>query len=68
MTELLLELLSEEIPARMQTRAADNLSRLICDGLKELDLKSNYISVLSGPRRIAIAVEGLPELQPDTSD
>ena len=35
MTELLLELLSEEIPARMQARAAEDLKRLVCDGLKD---------------------------------
>ena len=34
MAELLIELLSEEIPARMQARAADDLKRLITDGLK----------------------------------
>jgi hypothetical protein len=34
MAELLLEILSEEIPARMQARAAEDLKRLVCDGLK----------------------------------
>jgi len=38
MAELLLELLSEEIPARMQARAADDLKRLVCDGLKAAGL------------------------------
>ncbi len=38
MAELLLELLSEEIPARMQARAADDLKRLVCDGLTAASL------------------------------
>ena len=40
MPELLLELLSEEIPARMQKRAADDLKRLVCEGLKKAGSKS----------------------------
>ena len=39
MPELLLELLSEEIPARMQARAAEDLKRLVCQGLKDAGLK-----------------------------
>ena len=39
MAELLLELLSEEIPARMQTRAAEDLKRLVCEGLKGAGLE-----------------------------
>ena len=68
MAELLLELLSEEIPARMQTRAADNLARLICEGLEATGLKPSSVGVLAGPRRIAVVVGGLPVSQPDTLD
>ncbi|MBD24659.1 MAG: glycine--tRNA ligase subunit beta [Candidatus Marinimicrobia bacterium] len=68
MAELLLELLSEEIPARMQTRAADNLARLICEGLEATGLKASSVGVLAGPRRIAVVVGGLPVSQPDTLD
>lgn len=65
MPELLLELLSEEIPARMQKRAADDLSRLMAAGLKDakLDFQSTHTYVT--PRRLALFVDGLPETQPD---
>ena len=53
MPELFLELFSEEIPARMQARAAEDLSRLIGEALAPL--APSEIRVFSGPRRIALA-------------
>ena len=68
MAELLLEIFSEEIPARMQTRAADDLARLIGDGLKAQALTPTKIEAHAGPRRVAVVVDGLPEAQPESSE
>ena len=65
MPELLLELLSEEIPARMQDRARADLERLITGGLKEAGLEHGDVWTFSTPRRIGLSVRGLPERQPD---
>jgi glycyl-tRNA synthetase beta chain len=66
--ELLLELLSEEIPARMQARAADDLKRLLCERLERAQLTYERPEAFVTPRRLALVVEGLPERQPDTID
>ncbi len=55
MPELLLELLSEEIPARMQARAAEDLARLVGEAVKPLVLEN--LRTFHGPRRIALAAE-----------
>lgn len=68
MSELLLELLSEEIPARMQARAADDLKRLVLDGLQKAGLAYSGASAYATPRRLALVVEGLPERQPDVDE
>lgn len=65
MAELLLELFSEEIPARMQARAADDLKRLVTDKLKEAGLAFTRAAAFATPRRLALVVDGLPENQPD---
>ncbi len=65
MAELLLELLSEEIPARMQARAAEDLKRLVTSKLREADLTFDHAEVFYTPRRITLLVVGLPEQQPD---
>ena len=65
MAELLVELLSEEIPARMQARAAADLMRLVTDGLKAAGLQFDTADAYATPRRLALAVDGLPEKQPD---
>ncbi|NIY77439.1 glycine--tRNA ligase subunit beta [Thalassospira sp. HF15] len=65
MAELLLELFSEEIPARMQARAAQDLSKLVTDGLKSADLAFDKVEALVTPRRLTLIVDGLPEKQPD---
>ena len=68
MPELLLELLSEEIPARMQARAAEDLKRLIGDGLKEAGLSFSNAQAYVTPRRLTLVVDGLPTKQPDISE
>tara|TARA_R110000787_G_scaffold63679_4_gene143463 strand:- start:24017 stop:26119 length:2103 start_codon:yes stop_codon:yes gene_type:complete len=68
MPELLLEILSEEIPARMQARAADDLKRLVTDGLKAAGLEFSSADAYVTPRRLALVVDGLPDKQPDVSE
>ena len=68
MAELLLELLSEEIPARMQERAAEELKRLVTDGLKKAGLEFTEARALVTPRRLALVVDGLPAKQPDVTE
>jgi len=63
MPDLLLELLTEEIPARMQGLAARELKRLIEVELKELNLAANSIETFVTPRRLTLAVAGLPKMQ-----
>ncbi|MFB3151648.1 MAG: glycine--tRNA ligase subunit beta, partial [Alphaproteobacteria bacterium] len=60
MAELLLEILSEEIPARMQARAADDLKRLITDRLEKDGLKFESLQTFVTPRRLTLVVDGLP--------
>ena len=67
MAELLLELLSEEIPARMQARAAADLERLVCAALKEAALDYERARAYVTPRRLALVVDGLPLAQPDVT-
>lgn len=66
MAEFLLELFSEEIPARMQVKAADDLKDLIAENLIQKDITFKKIEAHSTPRRIAVVVDGLPTQQPDT--
>ena len=68
MAELLLELLSEEIPARMQARASDDFKRLVCDGLKAAGLAFTDAKAFVTPRRIALVVDGLPAARADVSE
>ena len=65
MPELLLELLSEEIPARMQARASEDLTKLVTDGLKAADLGFDKVEALVTPRRLTLIINGLPDKQPD---
>ena len=64
MAELLIEFRSEEIPARMQRRAAADLERLLTAALKENNLNHGAVDVRATPRRLAIRVDALPETQP----
>ena len=68
MPELLLELFSEEIPARMQQRAADDLKRLVVDGLKAEGLETGAAQAYATPRRLALAIEDVPEKSPAVSE
>ena len=65
MAELLIELLSEEIPARMQAQAAADFERALTDRLKEAQLPPSSVESLVTPRRLVLVVDGLPERQPD---
>ena len=65
MPELLLELLSEEIPARMQRRGAADLERAVGAALEEARLDRSRAQSFASPRRLTLLVEGLPEIQPD---
>jgi glycyl-tRNA synthetase beta chain len=64
MPDLLIELFSEEIPARMQARARDDLRRLVTDGLVEAGLTYAQASAHATPRRLALAIEGLSDESP----
>jgi glycyl-tRNA synthetase beta chain len=66
MPDLLLELFSEEIPARMQGRAADDLKRLVTDAMVEAGLTYSGGRAFSTPRRLALALSGLPKVTPET--
>jgi glycyl-tRNA synthetase beta chain len=68
MPELLLELFSEEIPARMQVRAAEDLRRLVTEGLKAQGLAVGEARAYATPRRLALVVEGVPEKSPDLAE
>jgi glycyl-tRNA synthetase beta chain len=68
MAELLLEILSEEIPARMQARAAEDLKRLVCDGLKGAGLEFGSALAFATPRRLALVVDGIPAMREDVSE
>ena len=59
MPDLLIELFSEEIPARMQARAAADLKRLVTEGLVEAGLTYASAGAFSTPRRLALSVEGV---------
>ncbi|WP_417515624.1 glycine--tRNA ligase subunit beta [Minwuia sp.] len=68
MTELLLELFSEEIPARMQDRAASDLARLIEAGCKDAGLAVTGLSHHSTPRRLTVVIGNLPGATEDVRD
>ncbi|HSD92608.1 MAG TPA: glycine--tRNA ligase subunit beta [Methyloceanibacter sp.] len=65
MAELLLELFSEEIPARMQNRAREDLARLLAGKFAEAGLECREIKTYATPRRLTAVVEGLPSRSPD---
>jgi glycyl-tRNA synthetase beta chain len=68
MPDLLLELFSEEIPARMQSGAARELERLIVGALSDRGLLFEGARSFAGPRRLTLAISGLPATQPDVSE
>src|ERR1700758_3204809 len=65
MPDLLLELFSEEVPARMQARAAEDLRKAVTDRLVEAGLAYEGAKAFVTPRRLALSVHGVPARQPD---
>ncbi len=68
MPDLLLELFSEEIPARMQARAAEDLKRLVTDGLVAAGLTYASAGVFATPRRLVLTLESLSAQSPTTRE
>jgi glycyl-tRNA synthetase beta chain len=68
MPDLLLELFSEEIPARMQAKAAEDLRKLVTDRLVAAGLAYEGAKAFATPRRLALAVQGVPARQPDQKE
>ncbi len=68
MSELLIELFSEEIPARMQSRASEDLRNLVCNGLEKAGLAIGTAKAFVTPRRLTVVVEDIPATTPDIVD
>jgi len=68
MPQLLIEIRSEEIPARMQARAADDLKRLITDGLAAVGLNFDQARAFATPRRLALVIDKLDAAQADLKE
>jgi glycyl-tRNA synthetase beta chain len=68
MPDLLLEFFSEEIPARMQQHAAEDLKKLVTDALVEAGLVYEGAKAFATPRRLALSVVGVPVRQPDIKE
>jgi len=68
MSEFLLELFSEEIPARMQAKAASDLKQLVTTKLKESELRFEQADAYVTPRRLCLHIVGLAIVQPDVSE
>ncbi|MBN8552843.1 MAG: glycine--tRNA ligase subunit beta [Caulobacterales bacterium] len=68
MPQLLIEIFSEEIPARMQGGAARDLERMVGDRLKAAGLSWEGLTAFAGPRRLTLVIEGLPEATPDRNE
>ncbi|SEN95312.1 glycine--tRNA ligase subunit beta [Palleronia pelagia] len=68
MPDLLIELFSEEIPARMQARAAQDLRQRVTDGLVEAGLTYSHAGAFATPRRLTLALEGVLDRSPDTRE
>src|SRR5437763_2007628 len=68
MPDLLLELFSEEIPARMQARAADDLKKMVTDRLVDAGLVYEGARAFVTPRRLTLFMQGVPARQPDIKE
>ncbi|WP_313576289.1 glycine--tRNA ligase subunit beta [Brevundimonas sp.] len=68
MSQLLLEIFSEEIPARMQPGAARDLERMASDRLKAAGLTWDALTTYAGPRRLTLVIDGLPAATPDRNE
>jgi glycyl-tRNA synthetase beta chain len=67
-TDFLLELRSEEIPARMQAKAKDDLARLFADEIAKAGLEAESIETFATPRRLALIARGLPDQTESVSE
>jgi glycyl-tRNA synthetase beta chain len=68
MPDLLLELFSEEIPARMQAKAAEDLRKLVTNRIVDAGLVYEGAKAFATPRRLALWVQGIPAQQPDVRE
>src|SRR3982074_2988628 len=68
MPDLLFELFSEEIPARMQARAAEDLKAMATRSLGAAGVVYEGATAFATPRRLALVVQGLPARQPDLKE
>ena len=68
MAELLLELFSEEIPARMQSRASEDLARLLGQALQGAGLMFDKVRCFATPRRLTVVMDGLPVRSADSCE
>ncbi len=68
MPDLLIELFSEEIPARMQARAAENLQKMMTNGMVEAGLTYEGAAAFATPRRLALTVHGLTANSPTVAE
>jgi glycyl-tRNA synthetase beta chain len=68
MPDLLLELFSEEIPARMQAKAAEDLRKMVTDRLVDAGLVYEGARAFATPRRLTLFVQGIPAKQPDLNE
>ena len=68
MPDLLIELFSEEIPARMQKRAGEDLQKMVTNGLVEAGLTYASAAAFTTPRRLTLTVEGLLDQSPTTRE
>jgi glycyl-tRNA synthetase beta chain len=68
MSQLLIEIFSEEIPARMQQGGARDLERIASDAFKKAGLTWDSLVTHGGPRRLTLVVDGLPTATPDLNE
>lgn len=68
MPELLIELFSEEIPARFQRRAAEDLKKSVTGALVDSGLSYESAAAFATPRRLTLTITGLPAASPDTRE
>src|SRR5260370_8857903 len=68
MPEFVLELFSEETPARMQARAAEDVRKLVTEALVGAGLLYEGAKAFVTPRRLALTVKGVPFRQPDVKE
>src|SRR5262245_28425820 len=68
MPELLIELFSEEIPARMQKRAEEDLAKALTEKLKAAGLEPKSVRTFSGPRRLGLVIDDLAAKAADVNE